>query len=174
MRLERRELLKAAVLAAGVGALESSIAAAMPQIGQRKQPRDKVQPIARYGHSTALLQTGWVLVIGGLTEDGTLASCQIYDPNGDCWYEAAPLARARGNHSATRMPDGRIAVLGGYDGGALALASFYDPLADKWEKARPLLTPRYKHTAQALFDGRVVLTGGYNIGLLADAEVWSE
>jgi hypothetical protein len=173
MKIERRELLKAALLAASVGAIESSFAA-MPQIGQRKDPRPKVQPIARYGHATALLQTGWVLVIGGLTEQGTLASCQIYDPNGDCWYEAAPLSLARGKHSATRLPDGRIAVLGGFAAGALTVASIYDPIADKWSRSRPLNMPRYLHTAQALVDGRVVVTGGYNHGLLAQAEVWSE
>ncbi len=166
--------MKAAVLVGGLHFIEPVLAAATPQLGRRRldDPAKRTSPIARYGHATALLAQDRVLVIGGLTESGTLANCQLYDANSRFWYEVAPMARARGRHSATRLPDGRIAVLGGFDHGPLALTSIFDPDTDTWAPGTPLKVARYQHTAQALNDGRVVLTGGFGVGLLSEAEVW--
>lgn len=169
-----------AVVAGAGGVLVASSLAAQDEpeeagadfrLGPRR--RRRAAPLPRADHATALLPGGLVLVIGGVGIDGTLASCQIYDPDDDRWYDAAPLRRPRGLHSATTLPGGDALILGGYDGDALASASLYDPARDRWTAVHPLRQPRYRHTAQALPDGRVVVTGGFYLGPLAQAEVYS-
>ncbi len=137
-----------------------------------KIDRTAVAPLARSQHATALLEGGLVLCIGGLSPSGTLASCQVYDPEKNEWYDAAPLSRPRSFHSATPLGDGKVLVLGGLDGNALATASVFDPATDSWSPMKSLETPRYNHAATPLPDGRVVLTGGINLGALAGAEIY--
>lgn len=49
---------------------------------------------------------------------------------------AAPLAVARGVHSATLLSSGEVLVAGGYGGsGYLASAELYDPAANTWGAA---------------------------------------
>jgi hypothetical protein len=137
-----------------------------------KIDRTPVTPFPRAQHATALLAGGLVLCIGGVSPDGTLASCQVYNPENDEWYDASPLARPRSWHSATPMQDGRILVLGGNDNGALTIASIFDPATNEWTRGEPLKTPRYNHAATPLPDGRVVLTGGLDTVPLVRAEIY--
>jgi hypothetical protein len=173
MEMHRREFLRIVGLTAGTVAFIPALASPKQQQAERRRPRgDRVLPIARSEHATALLPGGKVLVIGGMSAAGPLVSCQVYDPDEDAWYDAAPLATPRSLHSATHVQSGEVLVLGGYRGAALHLASFYDPIRDRWESGAPLLIPRYRHAAQELPDGRIVLTGGFNIGLLSEPEVY--
>ena len=180
-RYSRRAVLGAVVATAAVaGVAGAGIASAVddesegePALPAPKFDRTPVTPLPRSQHATAVLAGGLVLCIGGVSPDGTLASCQIYDPDKDEWYDAAPLARPRSFHSATPMADGKVLVLGGLDGDdALAIASVFDPVTDEWTRSKPLATPRYTHAATPLGDGRVVLTGGYHLGPLVAAEIY--
>jgi len=177
MEMDRRQFLRTGGLAAGAGLVDSVLGAAgastpLPA-AIRRGIVTRVEPIPRTQHSSCLIHGNLVLVVGGLGIGGGMVNCQIYDPDRDAWYEAAPLSRPRRFHSSTPVSGGNVLVLGGYDGSAaMNLASVYDPTRDKWESVRPLSTPRYGHTAQALPDGRVVLTGGYYIGPIAGAEVY--
>ena len=140
--------------------------------GAFKLDRTPVAPLARSQHATAVLTGGLVLCIGGISPNGTLASCQVYDPDEDEWYDAAPLARPRSFHSATPIDGGKVLVLGGLDGEALSVASVFDPATDEWSRVKPLATPRFNHAATALPDGRIVLTGGFHQGPLTAAEIY--
>jgi hypothetical protein len=163
----------AGVAGAGVAAAVDDDDAGEPAGSAPKIDRTPVAPLPRSQHATALLAGGLVLCIGGASPDGTLASCQVYDPDEDEWYDAAPLARARALHSATPMADGRVLVLGGRDGtDALAIASVFDPATDEWTRSKPLATPRYHHAATPLPDGRIVLTGGFHLAPLTAAEIY--
>ena len=180
-RYSRRAVLGAMAASAAVaGVAGAGIATAVDDgaAGEAAKPaptfdRTAVTPLPRSQHATALLTGGLVLCIGGVSPDGTLASCQVYDPDKDEWYDAAPLARPRAFHSATPMADGKVLVLGGLHGGdALSLASVFDPATDEWTRSKPLATPRYNHAATPLPDGRVVLTGGFHLGPLTTAEIY--
>ncbi|MBL9114582.1 MAG: twin-arginine translocation signal domain-containing protein [Verrucomicrobiaceae bacterium] len=176
--VERRHFMQALALAAGTG-----LAASLSPLHAAGKGHDKgkhhdkkgltaVEPFARVDHATCLLPGGRILVVGGTGVGGALASCQIYDVNDDTWYDAAPLSRARGAHTATPISGNNVLVLGGYNHGALAMASLYDPIKDTWQPAAPLRQPRYRHNAQTLPDGRVVLTGGYHLGMLSQPEIY--
>lgn len=174
MELDRRQLLKTVGLVAGLGLIDGALAnspAPTPKALQRGR-RAAVEPLARVDHSMCLLPGNLVLVIGGQGIGGNLVSCQIYDPDTDLWFDAAPLSLPRALHSSTLLNGSEVLVLGGYNGAALELASTYNPVRDTWAPSHPLRIPRYRHGAQALPDGRVVLTGGFFMGPLTEAEVY--
>lgn len=106
---------------------------------------------------------------------------------GDANYEAAPevqvalisttmMGSARSHHSATRLADGRVLVVGGQTTGGVIFASaeIYDPATRQWTATGSLSGPRMEHTAVALPDGRVLVVGGMgdNFVLIAAAEIY--
>ena len=69
---------------------------------------------ARRGHSATLLPNGKVLVAGGTGSGGDkplLASTEIYDPATGTWSPGAELGTASADHSALRLPNGKVLVI---------------------------------------------------------------
>ncbi|MGK4008027.1 kelch repeat-containing protein [Sorangium sp. So ce1036] len=118
---------------------------------------------ARTEHTaTLLLPSGKVLIVGGRAADGAfLGTAELYDPTDDTWTPAAPMITARVDHTATRLPDGRVLVAGGIaELASLDTAELYDPEDDVWTHAAPMKASRANHTATLLSDGRVLVAGG--------------
>ena len=84
------------------------------------------------------------------------------------------LDHPRFNHTATRLRDGTILVVGGDYFGALASAEIYEPASGSWTTAGNMSAARYGHSATRLADGRVLVAGGYNntFGNLSSAELF--
>ena len=88
---------------------------------------------------------------------------------------AGSLAAARGWHAATLLTDGRVLVIGGWDGDDdVASAEVWDPATNAFSPAGSLTAVHDGHTATPLLDGRVLVVGGVGTtpGFLASAEVW--
>jgi hypothetical protein len=130
----------------------------------------------RGNHTATLLGDGLVLVAGGNTSRGSgplfaTASVERFIPSNGQWVPAGSLARVRAYHTATRLADGRVIVVGGLTNDAasitqeyLATAEVYDPATDRWTPAAAMATPRIFHTATLLGDGRVLVFGGVRDG----------
>src|SRR5438034_1381370 len=90
------------------------------------------------------------------------------------WTPSGSMATARELHTATRLPDGRVLVAGGYGGGGsyLASAEIYDPASGTWATTGSMGHKRGSHTATLLPDGRVLVAGGYGPLVLASAEIY--
>jgi hypothetical protein len=76
---------------------------------------------------------------------------------------AGALRTARSLHTATRLPDGRVLVVGGRGiEGTVELDSveLYEPKSGRWSLGPPLSVGRSGHTATLLPDGRVLIAGG--------------
>ncbi|HJW44374.1 MAG TPA: kelch repeat-containing protein [Geothrix sp.] len=127
---------------------------------------------ARYAHRAALLPDGRLLLTGGLPFTGSdvtaLAACEIYDPAQQTFSPASPMSVPRAGHTATRLPDGRILVVGGQDSTCLfscpitiwQTAELYDPATGTFQPTGAMSQRRFNHTATLLPDGRVLVAGG--------------
>ena len=115
--------------------------------------------VGRAGHTATLLQDGTVLIAGGFT-DTTLAgadTAEIYDPAaGSFLATKGSMAVARLSHTATRLPNGKVLLVGG---GSL-LAEIYDPLAGSFSPSAVTESERSGHSATLLQNGNVIVIGG--------------
>lgn len=129
---------------------------------------------ARSGHSSTLLSSGKILVVGGSGAGGAvLSSTELYDPLSNTWSAGPALPGARTNHTASLLRSGKVLVVGGYDGSGFATtAQLYDPLSNSWSAAATPLGTRVNHTATVLSSGQVLLVGGNNESVLATAELY--
>ncbi|HYM50786.1 MAG TPA: hypothetical protein VET65_09485 [Candidatus Limnocylindrales bacterium] len=78
----------------------------------------------------------------------------MFDPGRMQWSRVASMPPGLVEASATRLPDGRVFVVGAGE------ASFYLPAQDRWQATTPPPTIRQRQAAALLGDGRVLLVGG--------------
>ena len=132
----------------------------------------------RSHHTATLLTNGKVLVIGGLSASigwHALSSALLYDPATQHWSSAGSMQIARGGHSATLLPNGKVLVVGGHSSlySPLAIAELYDPTTNSWSFTGAMnAIRRAGHTATLLRTGKVLVIGGINeqVSFLRDME----
>jgi hypothetical protein len=87
------------------------------------------------------------------------------------------LDGGRDTHSAVRLTDGRVLVIGGSRAdhlGSKASSETYDPASGLWSLSGTMSTPRNNTTANVLPDGRVLVAGGGNgAPIFATTEIWN-
>jgi hypothetical protein len=90
----------------------------------------------RQQHSATLLEDGRVLIAGGYWSDGqnwrVLSSAEMYDPGAGSFSAIGSIGTPRQEHIATRLPDGRVLIVGGIDighegGVPIATGVLYQP-----------------------------------------------
>lgn len=133
---------------------------------------------ARSSHTATLLQDGTVMVAGGNATSATpfsatLANVEIFDPETGTWSASGSLSVSRSSHGATRLVDGRVAVIGGGTRNSILFTpvssiEIYDPNSGNWSTAGNLNTARFGATGTLLPDGRILVVGG-NSGTFAVA-----
>ncbi len=76
----------------------------------------------------------------------------------------------RTGHTATRLPGGKVLVVGGENqSGSVRDSEVFDPASRTFSAATGLLTARADHTATILPDGRLFVIGGRASGKLLDS-----
>lgn len=81
------------------------------------------------------------------------------------WHVMERMQESRAFHTATRLNDGRVLVVGGVSANwnaAVASTEIYDPKTNKWTSAGTLPEPRARHTATLLNSGKVLVVGGHD------------
>ncbi|RMD63592.1 hypothetical protein D6833_05475 [Candidatus Parcubacteria bacterium] len=147
------------------------------------QNRGQVLPagrmsVPRAAHTATLLSTGEVLIAGGCEAkncERRTAATELYQPASNAFIRVGNLLTGRVSHSATRLPDGRVLIAGGWaPDGITATAELYDPTTRTFSPTGSLVTARASHIAVLLQDGRVLLVGGEdgNQRPLATAEIY--
>src|SRR6202011_1076654 len=127
---------------------------------------------ARSAHTSPLLTDGSVLVTGGGTGISTfpvefLRTAEIYHPASNSGTVAAPMEVARSTHSAVRLHDGRVLVVGGttlasgspLPAAQLEQAEVYDPKRDTWSLAGGGLPALSSEAATLMPNDTVLVTG---------------
>ena len=123
----------------------------------------------RAGYTATTLQSGKVLVAGGIDNHGNvLDSAELYDPaSGKFSGIVTAMSDRRAFHTATLLPSGKVLVAGGItdlSGGSTNSADLYDPLSGTFLQAAAMDHARAGHTA-TLFTvgpmaGSVLISGG--------------
>jgi N-acetylneuraminic acid mutarotase len=133
----------------------------------------------RFRHTATLLADGRVLVAGGTSRGGALASAELYDPNTQKWSLTGNMAAGRASYAAAVLSDGTVLVVGGCSCGSgdlivVASAEVFGPDAGSWTATGGLHEGRFLHSATLLVDGRVLVTGGERsgFGATSSAEVY--
>jgi Galactose oxidase, central domain len=133
---------------------------------------------ARGAHTATLLPSGQVLVAGGNSSGGRLASAELYDPATRAWLPVNAMRSSRDGHTATLLPNGQVLIAGGRESHvgdvvASAEAELYDPATRNWQPVLTMSTRRHRHTATLLASGQVLIAGGFDSSeTLASAELY--
>jgi N-acetylneuraminic acid mutarotase len=132
---------------------------------------------ARAWHTTSLLPSGRVLLVGGNSNFGPgLTDVQSYDSEANRWTAVQPMRSGRFYHSATVLANGKLLVVGGFRNTTadqqMTSAELYDPVADSWSSAGDMLHPHGIHTATLLPSGKVLIVGGTLAAGAANAEIY--
>jgi hypothetical protein len=116
--------------------------------------------MGRYDHTTTLLSSGQVLVVGGAPHKESPSApttAELYDPVTGRWRATSPPARGRRSHTATLLRSGRVLVAGGE---GQSSAELYDPATETWSATGAMAIARSGHTATLLPSGQVLVVGG--------------
>ena len=132
------------------------------------------------GTPTAETPRAAYTISGTNTEGSTTAALDItvaVSPTPAGFSSTGSMATAREYHTATRLSDGKVLVVGGFDGSApVRTAELYDPATGLFTPTTgSMTTPRQNHSASLLADGKVLIAGGLvnnNLVATATAEIY--
>jgi hypothetical protein len=129
-------------------------------------PRDRAAVVALSGDRA--------LVIGGV-KAGATGARELLFTLPTLRMDPAPSTRdARDGHTATRLPDGRVLVVGGAGDMGSGQAELWLPDASAWASAGRPGARRSGHAAVLLADGGVLILGGRDAAgrAVSEAELW--
>lgn len=139
---------------------------------------------ARMAHTATLLSNGKVLISGGadyhsvdFVEYNITNSAELYDPVNSTFTAIGNMIIARGGHTATLLPNGKVLLSGGIDTKLIPLSSaeLYDPTTGTFTATNNMVIAHGDgHTATLLSNGKVLIAGGGDMGELpiANAELY--
>ncbi|MGZ3721953.1 MAG: kelch repeat-containing protein, partial [Bdellovibrionales bacterium] len=138
---------------------------------------------SRAGHTATLLNSGLVLVAGGYNSSWSLgtesaqSTAELIDPKapgGPKVVQRLEMNAPRAWHTATKLADGRVVMIGGFAGsrGVRAMEVF-DPSVKRFLPLGNLQQARGGHTITELPDGKFLIAGGFkdNASAVSTAEI---
>jgi len=143
----------------------------------------------RFNHTATLFDDGKVLITGG-TDDGyrSLKTTEIFLPSTGEWSEGPDMMENRQRHSAEGLPDGRLIIIGGYEGGghpslladysgqgnrSFSTTEIFDPDTSTFSIGPSLISGRFWQRSIQLRSGDILVIGGLSVegGALGKCEI---
>jgi hypothetical protein len=125
-------------------------------------------------HTATLLADGRVLVAGGAQARGPSSilndTDELYNPVTQTFtLTSNNMITRRRSHTATRLPNGKVLIIGGDTGSAtLNHPELFDPASNTFTASgSSMMTGRVYHTATMLSNGKALIAGGNNGSLVA-------
>ena len=132
---------------------------------------------ARRWHTSTLLNTDKVLIVGGSVSSGSGTVVELFDPVAGTFTATGSLRLPRQGHTATLLPTGEVLVVGrnNSDGststvnGTSVVSSrtteIYSTSSAAWTDGPVLNFDRYSHAATLIGNAnQLLVTGGYDAG----------
>jgi hypothetical protein len=137
------------------------------------------------------LPEGGALVYGGVSatcmDVRRFPTAEAWEPGPKTFHRSGRTAVGREGHTATLLPDGRVAFIGGVadvvtkrtkseivsETRTLSETEVWSPVKRGFVKGPDLITARTEHSATLLPDGRILVVGGYARSELDTAELWT-
>jgi N-acetylneuraminic acid mutarotase len=120
----------------------------------------------RFRHTATLLNSGRVLITGGLAVDSgflqTYQSTEIFDPSTNTFTASGNMIAGRRSHTASLLISGKVLISGGTSntGTATVTSELYDPATNAFSAGPQMVFDRSGHAAVSLTDGTVLILGG--------------
>lgn len=117
---------------------------------------------SRTDHAAAPLPSGDVLVAGGTTSTGALASAEIYHPATGTWTATMPMSYPRTGLTLTPVTVNGVEMAlaaGGSGGPYPSSAELYDPGSGTWSWTTSMTNQRVYHTATKIGNTVMVIGG---------------
>ncbi len=104
--------------------------------------------------------------------DGSAVLATGHIPQPTTWSNVPSLPAGLVLAAATTGLDGRVYVMGGYNGSAINSVMAYDPNTNIWTALPGMPTPRYGLAAATGPDGRIYVIGGFNSSFVDTVEAY--
>lgn len=134
--------------------------------------------IGRTDHTATLLQSGKVLVSGGLDPgDYGAFDTELYDQTTGKWSVSGRNNKEHAfGHTATLLLNGDVLITGactqGNYCGSGSSVEVYNPATGTWSITGGLNIRRLSHTTTLLPNGKVLVAGGFLVGSLVTSELY--
>jgi len=138
--------------------------------------------ITDMGVYTAPVSPGNFHVVATVVADPSVSATANISVVLSGFLQTGSMAFDRAQHTATRLPDGRVLITGGFvcavtpdgcDGIPLGSAEIFDPATATFAQTGSLGTARSAHTATLLGSGKVLVAGGYGTSaIVASSELF--
>jgi len=153
MNLKKRFTLLSLAVAIGLFWIVPSYGQTFSSTGSMTVPRENF--------TATLLNSGLVLIAGGIDNGLYLASAELYNPANGTFTPTGEMETPREWHSATLLNNGMVLIAGGYNNsGTLSSAELYNPSTGTFSSTGSLISARDYATATLLNNGMVLVAGG--------------
>jgi large repetitive protein len=122
--------------------------------------------VARSANTVTMLDSGLVLVTGGLDGSGKItATAELYNPSTGIFSATGNMRVGRQLHTATLLNNGMVLITGGVDPSynVESSAEIYNPATGTFAVTGSMHTTRWNHSATMLVGGKVLVAGGEDL-----------